>query len=323
MRSMTGYGSGRSAGRGVQFAVEVQSVNRRQCELVVHLPRELLSLEHRVRDVVNAGVARGRLTATVTCQGQPHPNPPEGGHPSPAAAAAAAPAVPALDVPLAHAYHRAMLDLQRELGVGGEVTIDHVLRAPGVLRAPAAAGAATTVEERERTVGNPTPEAAWPHVAAALHTAMCELLTMREREGQALARDLGGRLAELRRTVGEIQARQPAVTTHYREALRERIARAGVEIPLDADRLAKEVAIFADRSDISEELTRLHSHLEQFEALLGKHEPVGRALDFLGQEMAREFNTLGVKGNDLAIAKLVLAAKAELEKAREQVQNVE
>lgn len=314
MRSMTGYGSGRSAGRGVQFSVEVQSVNRRQFELVVHLPRELSALEHRVRDVVNAGVARGRLTATLTCQGQ-HANPSEGGH------APAMPVVPVLDLPLARAYHRAMLDLQRELEVGGEVTIDLLLRVPGVLRAPTVGTA--TEEERERAAGITTPEAAWPHVATALHAAMGELLDMREREGQALARDLGVRLAELRRAVQEIQARQPAVVIHYREALRERIARAGVEIPLDADRLAKEVAIFADRSDISEELTRLHSHLEQFETLLGKQEPVGRALDFLGQEMAREFNTLGVKGNDLAIAKLVLAAKAELEKAREQVQNVE
>ena len=308
MRSMTGYGSGRSAGQGTQFTVEIHSVNRRQSELVVHLPRDLTPLERRVRDAVNAQVARGRLTATVVSQSHGYP-------PGEEVAAAAAAAVPTLDVPLARAYHRAMLELQRELGVGGEITVDHLLRAPGVLRPPPTAAA-----EEERGA---LPELAWPHVAAALQGALGELLAMREREGAALARDLGARSVELRRAVGEIRARQPAVVAHYRAALRERVARAGVEVPLDADRLAKEVAIFADRSDISEELTRLESHLAQFDALLGKDEPVGRALDFLGQEMARELNTLGVKGNDLAIAQLVLAAKAELEKAREQVQNVE
>ncbi len=311
MRSMTGYGSGRSAGKGEQFAVEIHSVNRRQSELVVHLPRDLVPLERRVRDVVNAQVARGRLTVAVTCQSH-GAGPSDGGSPMPVAPE------PTFDVALARAYHRAMLGLQRELGVGGEITIDHLLRAPGVLRAPVAA-----IPDAEPDRVTAAPETAWPHVAAALQAALGELLAMREREGRALARDLGARLGELRRLLGEIRARQPAVVTHYREALRERIARAGVEPPLDADRLAKEIAIFADRSDVSEEVTRLESHLEQFETLLAKDEPVGRALDFLGQEMARELNTLGVKGNDLAIAQGVLAAKAELEKAREQVQNVE
>lgn len=316
MRSMTGYGGGRSTGGGAQFAVEIHSVNRRQSELVIHLPRELAPLERRVRDVVNAQVARGRLTVAVTSQshGATEEIPTDATPPAPPPTPA-----PALDSPLAHAYYRAMLDLQRELGVGGEITVDLILRAPGVLRAPPSASA--TEEERERVAG--APETAWPHVAAALQSALGELLAMREREGHALAKDLRVRLTEIQRLVGDIRARQPAVATNYREALRERVARAGVEVPLDADRLAKEVAIFADRSDISEELTRLESHLEQFGALLHKEEPVGRALDFLGQELARELNTLGVKGNDLVIAQLVLAAKAELEKAREQVQNVE
>lgn len=318
MRSMTGYGSGRSAGEGRQFSVEIHSVNRRQSELVVHLPRDLAPLERRVRDAVNARVARGRLTAAITSQ--THGTAGENVAPPSAAETETAPPTPTLDVPLARAYFRAMRNLQQELGVGGEITIDHLLRAPGVLRAPAALAAATEDRASRDAVA---PEAAWPHVAAALQSALNELLAMREREGLALAQDLGARLGELRRLVGEVHARQPAVVAHYRDALRERIARAGVELPLDADRLAKEVALFADRCDISEELTRLHSHLEQFDALLRKDEPVGRALDFLGQEMARELNTLGVKGNDLAIAQLVLAAKAELEKAREQVQNVE
>lgn len=306
MRSMTGYGSGRSAGGGERFAVEIHSVNRRQSELVIQLPRDLAPLERRVRDLVNAQVARGRLTVSITAQAHGAAEPASGGQPA-----------PTLDVPLARAYHRVMLELQRELGVGGEVTIDHVLRAPGVLRPPAVAA------EPERDHRAATPEAVWLPVAAALQAAVTELLAMREQEGGALARDLGARSAELRRVVGEIRVRQPAVVQHYRAALHERIARAGVEVPLDSDRLAKEIAIFADRSDICEEVTRMESHLEQFDALLHRDEPVGRALDFLGQEMGRELNTLGVKGNDLAIAQLVLAAKAELEKAREQVQNVE
>ena len=147
---------------------------------------------------------------------------------------------------------------------------------------------------------------------------------MRGREGQRLADDLHARLKLLRESLAEIRARVPLVVEHHRRAMQERLARAGLDTPIDEDRLAKEIALFADRSDISEEVTRLASHFDQFAALLDEPEkPVGRTLDFLTQEVARELNTLGAKANDLAIGQSVLAAKTELDKIREQVQNIE
>ncbi len=294
MRSMTGYGSGRAtAANGAQCAVEVQSVNRKQAELMINLPRDLSSLEPAVREIVNSRVARGRLVINVNPQ---------------ARAAATVATAPALDVAAARAYYQAMLALQKELGAGGEIGIEMVLRAPGVLRLT------------EETV---SPDQVWPQVEAALRQALDELVRMRTREGQNLANDLRARLEEMRARLGEIRRRQPDAAQHYRQALQDRLKRAGLELPLEEDRLLKEVILFADKADISEEVTRMESHLDQFVALLAKDEPVGRTMDFLTQEMARELNTLGAKANDLAIGQLALACKTELDKVREQVQNIE
>ncbi len=294
---MTGYGSGRAAmANGAQCAVEVQSVNRKQTELMINLPRDLSSLEPSVREVVNARVARGRFVVNVGLQARP--------------AAEGAARAPSLDVETARAYYEAMGALQKELGAGGEISIETVLRAPGVLR----------LQEQETL----NPEQAWPPVKAALEAALEALVEMRGREGQRLADDLHARLKLLRASLGEIRMRLPFVVQHHRQAMQERLARAGLDTPIDEDRLAKEIALFADRSDISEEVTRLDSHFDQFAALLDETEkPVGRTLDFLTQEIARELNTLGAKANDLAIGQSVLAAKTELDKIREQVQNIE
>ena len=293
---MTGYGSGRgTSASGIPCAVEIQSVNRKQAELLVNLPRDLSSLEPRAREIINAQVARGRLLANITLQARP------------AGTGAEAPP-PALDLAAARAYYQAMRALQKELGAGGEITVETVLRAPGVLRLT------------EETVA---ADEAWPAVEAALRQALADLVEMRGREGRHLADDLRGRLTEMRARLADIRRRQPDATTNYRQALHERLQKAGLDVPLDDDRLAKEIVLFADRCDISEEVTRLESHLDQFLALLPKDEPVGRTMDFLTQEMARELNTLGAKSNDLAINQLALACKTELDKVREQVQNIE
>ena len=292
MQSMTGYGSGRAASAdGVPCTVEIQSVNRRQGEVVVNLPRELASLEPALRELVHARVARGRLVVNVLPQARTANN-----------------TAPAIDRAAARAYYAAMVALRDELGAGGEISIESVLRAPGVLRAG----------------DEPLdPEAVRPSVEAALRHALDELVAMRAREGRHLADDLRGRLDEMRVHLAAIRQRQPDATEHYRQALHERLRRAGLELPIDDERLAKEIVLFADRCDISEEVTRLESHLDQFRALLEKDEPVGRTMDFLSQEMGREFNTLGAKANDLAIGQLTLACKTELDKVREQVQNIE
>jgi uncharacterized protein (TIGR00255 family) len=296
MRSMTGYGSARAASpAGGQFTVEIQSVNRRQSEVLINLPRELSSLEPPLRGAVNERIARGRLVVNVSYQGR---------HPSTGNGATA----PALDLAAARAYYQAMLVLKAELGAGGEVSIESVLRAPGVLRA-----------QEEPLVA----AAAAEPVLQALQAAVSDLIAMRTAEGARLAIDLRARLDVLVGHLAEIRLRQPDATSQYRATLQERLRRAGLELPIDDERLAKEVVLFADRCDISEEVTRLASHLEQFAGLLEKDEPVGRTLDFLCQEIAREFNTLGAKANDLRLNQLAVACKTELDKIREQVQNIE
>jgi uncharacterized protein (TIGR00255 family) len=271
--------------------VELNSVNRKQSDVVVNLPRELAELEPRVRDAINAEITRGRLTVVIAFH-----------------AGASTPQNLALDRQLARNYYEAMLDLKKEFGAAGEISIETVLRAPGVLKAP---------EEQV------SPDTAWPRVETALRAALADLLKMREREGKHLARDLHKRLKIVRDAVKKIRKLQPRVVERHRQQLQERIKRAGIDLPIDDDRLVKEVVVFADKSDVTEELTRIHSHFEQFDAHLAKSEAVGRTLEFMCQEIGREFNTLGAKANDVEISQLVVTCKAEMEKIREQIQNIE
>jgi uncharacterized protein (TIGR00255 family) len=291
MRSMTGYGRGQSAHDGSKFSVELNSVNRKQSDVVVTLPRELTELEPRVRDLINAAVSRGRLNVVIA-----H-------HQS-----ASSTQNLALDANLARIYYRAMIDLQKELKAAGEISIETVLRAPGVLRLP----------EEQLSI-----EDSWPHVEASLKEALADLVKMREREGKHLAKDLIRRLKAVRSSVRSIRLLQPGVLKRHRQSLHERIQRAGIVLSFDDERLAKEVVFFADKSDVSEELTRLESHFAQFAHHLRKNEPVGRTLEFMCQEIGREFNTLGAKANDVEISQLVVTCKAEMEKIREQIQNIE
>ena len=290
MRSMTGYGRGDADYAGAKFSVELNSVNRKQSDIVINLPRDLAALEPRIRKAINEKISRGRMNVLVVLhQG-------------------ANGAALALDTALARSYHEAMLTLQKELSAPGEITIGTILQAPGVMRSP------------EQSID---ADDAWPVVQRALGTALGELIKMREREGKHLAKDLIHRLKTLRKEIKEIRALYPDVVKKYRAALRERLEKAGLDLPLDDERLVKEVTIFADRSDISEELTGLESHLAQFAHHLRKNEPVGRTLEFITQEIFRELNTLGAKSNDAGISQHVVACKSELEKIREQIQNLE
>lgn len=290
MRSMTGYGRGDADYAGAKFSVELNSVNRKQSDIVMNLPRDLAGLEARIRQAINEKISRGRMNVLVVM------------HQGPNGAALA------LDTALARSYQEAMLTLQKELSAPGEITIGTILQAPGVMRSP------------EQSID---ADDAWPVVQRALGTALSELIKMREREGKHLAKDLIHRLKTLRKEIKEIRALYPEVVKKYRAVLRERLEKAGLDLPLDDERLLKEVTIFADRSDISEELTRLESHLAQFAHHLRKNEPVGRTLEFITQEIFRELNTLGAKSNDAGISQHVVACKSELEKIREQIQNLE
>jgi uncharacterized protein (TIGR00255 family) len=291
MRSMTGYGRGEVDHNGAKFSVELNSVNRKQSDIVVNLPRDLTELEPRIRQLINEKISRGRTNVVIAMH-----NATDGAR------------TLALDTALARSYHEAMRALQKELSAPGEITISTILQAPGVMRFP-----------EEAIVANKV----WPGVERALQTALAELIKMREREGKHLAKDLIRRLKTMRAELKEVRALYPNVVKHYRDAMLERINKSGLNIPVNDERLLKEISIFADRADISEELTRLESHLAQFAHHLRKNEPVGRTLEFITQELFRELNTLGAKSNDAAISQHVVLCKAELEKIREQIQNLE
>jgi uncharacterized protein (TIGR00255 family) len=291
MRSMTGYGRGEADCEEAKLSVELSTVNRKQSEIAINLPRDLAELEARIRQAINARISRGRTNVLVALH--------QGGDGTRRLA---------LDVALARSYHDAMRALQNELGAPGEITIDTILQAPGVMRPP------------EEAIN---ADKAWPSVERALDRALDDLIKMREREGKHLAQDLIRRLKSIRQLLKEVRALHPEVGKKIRAALLERIEKAGLTADEKDERIAKEIFLFADRSDISEELTRLESHLAQFAHHLRKHEPVGRALEFIIQEIFRELNTVGAKANDAAIAQRVVACKTELEKIREQVQNLE
>jgi len=293
MKSMTGYGRGDCSKDGFKVTVELSSVNRKQTEISVNLPRELELLEAQMRDLINRHIARGRLTVRVSLH----------------AGTGKSSARMHLNVPLAKAYARELNRLAKQLKLPGPVTLDQLARAPGVLQ---------TDEELA------VEEDLWPAVEKALKLALSQMVRTREREGAHLAQDLARRIAVMRKAAARIQGHAPAVAERYRLQLIERIKGAGLEAPAaDDERLLKEVVYFADRSDISEELTRLQSHFVQFDDCRKSKEPVGRMLDFLAQEMNREINTIGSKANDRLISSEVVTLKAELEKFREQAQNVE
>jgi uncharacterized protein (TIGR00255 family) len=293
MKSMTGYGRGESSQDGLKITVELSSVNRKQTEISVNLPREMEMLEAQIRDLINRHVSRGRLTVRVSLH----------------AGAGKSAARMHLNIPLAKAYARELNRLSKQLDLPGPVTLDQLARAPGVLQTDAE----LAVEED-----------LWPAVEQALKKAVSQMVRMREREGAHLGQDLAKRMGLMRKAAAHIQKHAPTVAERYRAQLVERIKSAGLEAPGgDDERLLKEVVYFADRSDISEELTRLQSHFQQFDDCRKSPEPVGRMLDFLAQEMNREINTIGSKANDSLISREVVTLKAELEKFREQAQNVE
>ncbi len=290
---MTGYGRGECVQGGFKVTVELSSVNRKQAEVSVTLPRELELLEAPIREVIHRAVARGRVNVRVSLH----------------AAAGKGSARKHIDVALAKAYAAELAKLAKQLKLSGEVTLDQVLRAPGVFQTD------------EELAGS---EDVWPAVEQALNQGLAALLKMREREGAHLGRDLASRVSVMQKAVAHVQKQAPETARNYRQNLLDRIKSAGLEnIDPTDERLLKEVVLFADRSDIAEELTRLQSHFTQFADCCKSREPVGRTLDFLAQEMNREINTIGSKANDAVISREVVTLKAELERFREQAQNVE
>jgi uncharacterized protein (TIGR00255 family) len=288
MKSMTGFGRGEHVSRGIRVSVEISTVNRRHAELVFNLPREFASMEAVLRDVVGPAVSRGRATLT-------------------AAVSAASGTRTFVDAGLLRRAHAELVAAQKSLGIPGQPSLSDVIRLY----------AASAPQQNS----GPGPDTA--ALVKAAREAVRALQVMRAKEGANLARELERLLRRLTAEVAAIGKLAPRVVRKHHATLRSRLAALEPGLASDDERLARELAIFADRSDITEELSRLDSHIGQFRAALASDAAGGRSLDFLAQEMFRECNTIGSKANDAAVTRRVIAAKTELERLREQVQNVE
>ncbi|OIQ59460.1 hypothetical protein MOTE_11410 [Moorella thermoacetica] len=291
LNSMTGYGRGEASGAGKTVSVEIRAVNQRFLDVVVRLPRAYGALEEKIRQELKKSLNRGRVEVALTIKEDNVEKRPVN-----------------VDTGLAMAYYNALKELAQKLSISADITAAGLLSLPEVI----------TVAEPEWD-----ETTLWPVVARALAAALAGLLEMRRAEGQRLQADLEARAAFVRRQVEAIRDRAPEVPREYAARLRERVGELAGGMDLDPGRLELEVALMAERADITEEIVRLTSHLEQMQAAMAGAEPAGRRLDFILQEMWREINTIGSKAGDLAISHLVVAVKGELEKMREQVQNIE
>ncbi len=289
--SMTGYGNGEVSTNGIAVEVELSSVNRRQFDARVNLPRALAALEPKVQELLRKSISRGYISVAVKV----------GAGKSQKDAAT-------VDLETAEACIKALRKAARKLGLDDDLTAKTLVDLPGLVRFKGVAE---------------DPKKVWPTVRSAVQKALAGLELMRKREGKALQKDIAGRFKRLQARVDGIRELAPRVQKRYKQALTSRIKKAGVELRQADERLLREVVLFADRSDISEETVRLESHFKQVSKLVSSKEPSGRALDFLCQEMFREINTIGSKANDAGISRHVVRFKTELEAVREQVQNVE
>ncbi|HUK56604.1 MAG TPA: YicC/YloC family endoribonuclease [Nitrospiria bacterium] len=291
IESMTGYGRSEGSYRDLTIVAELRSTNHKYCDITVRLPKLLLPLETVLRKQVQQRFTRGRLEVAVSING-----------------ANEQPKQLDVDLELARQYSRILKDLKAKLDLPGPVDLALLMNFKDII---------TTAE------WTGTTDALAAQVRGLLNEAMDRLEAMRRKEGRALVRDLGQRLRLIEKALRHIQSRVPAMVRGYQARLNERIERLTQGVKLDPARLAQEVAVFAERSDVSEELTRLKSHLNQFRTMMQGRESIGRSLDFLIQEMNREVNTIGSKASDASIAMKVVGIKSELEKLREQVQNIE
>lgn len=292
LRSMTGHGFAVVRERGVRVAVDISTVNRRQLDVAVKLPKILAAWEPRLEEIVSEYVTRGRVGGAVDVEMPPSLRS-KGVR---------------VDGDLARGYVQALRKVARALQLKDDVGVSALVTLPEV------------IQYDEQSVAT---RGVWPVVERALRMALQRLATAREREGRHLQQDMVKRLRTLEAVVRKIKRHAPAVTARYREQLMTRLREAGVSLAQADDRLLREVALFADRADISEEITRLESHMAQFRNWMGSKDVVGRTLDFALQEMFREVNTIGSKANDVAISQQVVMLKTELERIREQVQNIE
>lgn len=291
IRSMTGFGKKTGVCKQMSVSVEMRSVNHRFLEVAVRVPRFMSELEDGIRKAIQQRCRRGRVDVTVSMNGERHSG-----------------KTVHLDRDLAKQYHQALRDLRKELRLQGEVDVSVLAQFRDVF-----------------------PVADQPVETSQLNTlvqkltagALSDLERMRKKEGQALADDLQQHIGTLKECRHQITERAPHLAEEAFARMQKRVAQLMSADAPDHPRLLQELAVYADRSDISEELVRLNSHVLQFEQTLKSPDSVGKTLEFLLQEVGREVNTIGSKANDAPVAQLVIRMKAEIEKLREQVQNVE
>ncbi|MBM4313953.1 MAG: YicC family protein [Deltaproteobacteria bacterium] len=293
IRSMTGYGRAETILAGKKFAVEMKSVNHRYLEIALRLPGMLLPFDAEMKKKIGERFSRGRIEITVRVDGNGDPD--QSGRLT-------------LNLPLARNYQDLLCQLKNELQLTGEVSLA-MMTGLRDLFVP--------------TESIQDPAALWEGISKALDEAMGMMMEMREKEGESLQRDLTGRLTLIDGILEAIAGRAPQVVYEYQKRLAERIRELTGGIALDESRLLQEVALIADKSDITEEIVRFRSHIGQFSDLLTIGDGSGRKIDFLIQEMGREINTIGAKSADAAISRNVIDIKSELAKLREQVQNIE
>lgn len=289
--SMTGYGSAKGSVEGQEITVELKSVNNRYLDCSVRLPRNFLFAEDTVKQAVSAGVSRGKVDVFVSAQASQDSG-----------------TVVSVNEELARGYHDAVARIAETLGLESGLNAFSLARFPDVL----------TVERRE--LDKDKAAAALSEITAK---AVEEFNAMREREGERLRRDMLGKLETIEGLVSVVEERSPQTVKEYRERLEARLRDILADRSLDEQRVITEAAIFADRTAVDEETVRLRSHIAQFRTMLEEGSPIGRKMDFLVQEFNRESNTIGSKCSDASLAKVVVELKSEIEKIREQLQNVE
>lgn len=290
-RSMTGFGRAQFTDESLKVTVEIKSVNHRFLEAVVKLPRKYSLLEERVKDAIRDRLQRGRIDVWIGIEEVARKT---GGL--------------QVDKDLAMDYYKSLKDLAELVGISPEITVYELSCMEGVV----------SLREQEADM-----EELWGKILPVFKEAMEQLIDMRCQEGEKLKQDIQNRITVLTHLVSEIEERTPIVVQAYKDKLNDKIAALSEGVDLDPNRLVTEVAIFAEKSDITEEVVRFRSHLDQLSRSLALNEPIGRKLDFLMQELNREMNTMGSKSPDLILSQKVVDGKAEIEKMREQIQNLE
>ena len=291
MKSMTGFGKNEITIDGRRLRVEIKSVNQRFLDINIRLPRFLMFLEEEIRKYIKSRISRGRVDVFLNYYSEREDSKKVN-----------------VDLGLISAYYKAAQEIEKSLGIEGSVTVSELMRLPD----------AVTFEENDGD-----EEAFKQLVLKTLEGAVDELIAAREEEGEKLMKDIRMRLETILSYAQKVEAKEDVVVKEYRDKLKERLSVLLEGADVDEARLAQEVAIFADKCNITEEVVRIKSHVKHFEEAEKSDKPQGRNLDFIVQELNREFNTIGSKSSDAEITGIVIAGKGEIEKIREQIQNIE